>query len=238
VRDNKKANFRHFLNSSKLSIVAAKSVQVMSPYTSNASDSHTVLHTLWSVHDWVPISMIFYLPRSNNNSSKLGVCGIPGGTILFKRSPSINSSLSLFEPMDNSSSNNNNNNGCFLKKSQNHQLRHSYRHHANLVAPPPLNSPSSFSECDARLSTFSPEPLRLPSEAHHRNIPPSILENEAYQSDTNMSISSFQTFQVLLTLKFCEKFVKTFLKIFFFTILEIFGKLGNFLEILENFGKF
>jgi hypothetical protein len=32
-RDNKKADFRHFLNSSKLSIVAAKSVQVMSPYT-------------------------------------------------------------------------------------------------------------------------------------------------------------------------------------------------------------
>jgi hypothetical protein len=27
-------------------IVAAKSVQVMLPYTSNASDSHTVLHTL------------------------------------------------------------------------------------------------------------------------------------------------------------------------------------------------
>jgi hypothetical protein len=42
-RDNKKADFRHFLNSSKLS---AKSVQVISPYTSNASDSHTVLHTL------------------------------------------------------------------------------------------------------------------------------------------------------------------------------------------------
>jgi hypothetical protein len=36
-RDNKKADFRHFLNSSKLS---AKSVQVISPYTSNASDSH------------------------------------------------------------------------------------------------------------------------------------------------------------------------------------------------------
>jgi hypothetical protein len=32
-----------FLNSSKLS---AKSVQVISPYTSNALDSHTVLHTL------------------------------------------------------------------------------------------------------------------------------------------------------------------------------------------------
>jgi hypothetical protein len=43
-RDNKKADFIHFLNSSKLS---AKSVQVISPYTSNASDSHTVLHTLW-----------------------------------------------------------------------------------------------------------------------------------------------------------------------------------------------
>jgi hypothetical protein len=41
--DNKKADFRHFLNSSKLS---TKSVQVISPYTSNASDSHTVLHTL------------------------------------------------------------------------------------------------------------------------------------------------------------------------------------------------
>jgi hypothetical protein len=41
--DNKKGDFRHFLNSSKLS---AKSVQVISPYTSNASDSHTVLHTL------------------------------------------------------------------------------------------------------------------------------------------------------------------------------------------------
>jgi hypothetical protein len=39
----KKLIFRHFLNSSKLS---AKSVQVILPYTSNASDSHTVLHTL------------------------------------------------------------------------------------------------------------------------------------------------------------------------------------------------
>jgi hypothetical protein len=47
-RDNKKADFRQFLNSSKLSIVAAKSVQVMSPYTSNASDSRTVLKTLCS----------------------------------------------------------------------------------------------------------------------------------------------------------------------------------------------
>jgi hypothetical protein len=43
-RDNKKADFRNFLNSSNLS---AKSVQVISPYTSNASESHTVLHTLW-----------------------------------------------------------------------------------------------------------------------------------------------------------------------------------------------
>lgn len=72
---------------------------------------------------------------------------------------------------------NNNNN------QRRHQLRNSYR----LVAPPPLNSPSSFSECDARLSTFSPEPLS--------RIPPSIAENEAYQSDTNMSVCSFQTFQ-------------------------------------------
>jgi hypothetical protein len=48
VRDNKKTDFRQFLNSFKLSIVAAKSVQVMSPYTSNASNSHTVLHTLWT----------------------------------------------------------------------------------------------------------------------------------------------------------------------------------------------
>jgi hypothetical protein len=47
VQDDKKVDFRHFLNSSKLSIVAAKSVQVISPYTSNASDIHTVLHTLW-----------------------------------------------------------------------------------------------------------------------------------------------------------------------------------------------
>ena len=60
-----------------------------------------------------------------------------------------------------------------------------------MVAPPPLNSPSSFSECDARLSTFSPEPLR----GFEPRIPPSISENEAYQSDTNMSVSSFQTFQ-------------------------------------------
>jgi hypothetical protein len=43
-RHNKKADFRHFLNSS---ILSAKSVQVISPYTSNASDNHTVLHTLW-----------------------------------------------------------------------------------------------------------------------------------------------------------------------------------------------
>jgi hypothetical protein len=31
-------------------IVATKSVQVISPYTSNASYSHTVLHTLWGMH--------------------------------------------------------------------------------------------------------------------------------------------------------------------------------------------
>jgi hypothetical protein len=45
--DNKKADFWHFLNSSKLS---AKSIQVISPYTGNALDSHTVLHTLWLKH--------------------------------------------------------------------------------------------------------------------------------------------------------------------------------------------
>lgn len=108
----------------------------------------------------------------------------------FRRSPSINSSLSLFEPLDN------NNSSAFLKKGHQQQLRHSYRHYASCVAPPPLNSPSSFSECDARLSTFSPEPLRLDQP----RIPPSILENEAYQSDsTNVSISSFQTFQKQVT---------------------------------------
>jgi hypothetical protein len=37
----------NFLKSSKLSIVAAKIVRIVSPYTSNASDSHTVIHTLW-----------------------------------------------------------------------------------------------------------------------------------------------------------------------------------------------
>jgi hypothetical protein len=35
-----------FLNSSKLSIAAAKMVRIMSLYRSNASDSHTVLHPL------------------------------------------------------------------------------------------------------------------------------------------------------------------------------------------------
>lgn len=94
-----------------------------------------------------------------------------------RRSPSLHSSLSLFEPLQPLLENNN-----FLKK----QLRHSYRQHASNMAPPPLASPSSFSECDARLSTFSPEPLA--------RIPPSIAENEAYQSDTNGSVSSFQTF--------------------------------------------
>ena len=101
----------------------------------------------------------------------------------FQRSPSLHSSLSLFEPLQPLTTMENNN--CFLKKQN---LRHSYRQHANAVAPPPLHSPSSFSECDARLSTFSPEPLT------HRSIPPCISENEAYQSDTNMSVSSFQTF--------------------------------------------
>jgi hypothetical protein len=47
-RDNKKSDFRHFLNSSKLS---AKSAQVISPYTSNASDRYTVLHTLCIIQD-------------------------------------------------------------------------------------------------------------------------------------------------------------------------------------------
>ena len=110
----------------------------------------------------------------------------------FKRSPSLNSSLSLFEP---STLDNNNiiTNHLNTNKHKTHQqfLRQSYRRQAAMVAPPPLNSPSSFSECDARLSTFSPEPLIGPSP----RIPPSILENEAYQSDTNMSVSSFQTFQ-------------------------------------------
>jgi hypothetical protein len=44
----KKLILDNFLNSSKLSIVAAKIVRIMSPYTSNASDSHTVLHPLWT----------------------------------------------------------------------------------------------------------------------------------------------------------------------------------------------
>ena len=99
-----------------------------------------------------------------------------------RRSPSLHSSLSLFEPLQPLLENNN-----FLKK----QLRHSYRQHASNMAPPPLASPSSFSECDARLSTFSPEPLA--------RIPPSIAENEAYQSDTNGSVSSFQTFMQVRT---------------------------------------
>ena len=99
----------------------------------------------------------------------------------FQRSPSLHSSLSLFEPLQPLNMENNN---CGFLKAQ--KLRHSYRQHASSVAPPPLNSPSSFSECDARLSTFSPEPLT--------RIPPCISENEAYQSDTNMSVSSFQTF--------------------------------------------
>ena len=103
-------------------------------------------------------------------------------------------------------------------------LRNSHRYYNQLVAPPPLNSPSSFSECDARLSTFSPEPLRpLPgaesppacgaatptSSSSHQGLdnpwrplegpwrptpPPTIAENEAYQSD-NASVASFQTFQ-------------------------------------------
>lgn len=116
------------------------------------------------------------IKHKNNASSSQNVISNPH----FVRSPSLNSSLSLFEPLQPLLENNN-----FLKK----QLRHSYRQHASAVAPPPLASPSSFSECDARLSTFSPEPLARPS-----NLPPSIAENEAYQSDTNVSVSSFQTF--------------------------------------------
>jgi hypothetical protein len=46
----KKLILDNFLKSSKLSIVAAKIVRIMSPYTSNASDSHTVLHPLWVVY--------------------------------------------------------------------------------------------------------------------------------------------------------------------------------------------
>jgi hypothetical protein len=48
----KKLILDNFLNSSKLSILAAKIVWIMSPYTSNASDSHTVLHHLCE-HFWV-----------------------------------------------------------------------------------------------------------------------------------------------------------------------------------------
>jgi hypothetical protein len=44
----KKQILNNFLKSSKLSIVAAKIIRIMSPYTSNALDSHTVLHTLWA----------------------------------------------------------------------------------------------------------------------------------------------------------------------------------------------
>ena len=110
------------------------------------------------------------------------------GNSAFKRSPSINSSLSLFEPMPSSivtsmseHLNGNCNNNLVSKKSNYSvasngngagQLRHSYRYQANLIAPPPLNSPSSFSECDARLSTFSPEPLRLPDQPPPPPPPP------------------------------------------------------------------
>jgi hypothetical protein len=47
----KKLILDNSLNSSKLSIVAAKIVRIMSQYTINASDSHTVLHPLWSIDD-------------------------------------------------------------------------------------------------------------------------------------------------------------------------------------------
>ncbi len=105
-----------------------------------------------------------------------------------------NSTLSLFDSSSSISSSyachNNNNNFYHQRQRSSQALRHSHRYAAQLVSPPPLNSPSSFSECDARLSTFSPEPLATSS-----GIPPSILENEAYQSDANMSVCSFQTFQ-------------------------------------------
>jgi hypothetical protein len=44
VHDNKKADVKTF---SQFVQTVNRSSQVMSPYTSNASDSHTVLHPLW-----------------------------------------------------------------------------------------------------------------------------------------------------------------------------------------------
>ena len=143
-------------------------------------------------------------PSNGHNSEAFELCALAAikaknqGPTNFKRSPSLNSSLSLFEPMnpligqshhETTGCNNNN----FHKTAKNNLLRHSYRYQASLVAPPPLNSPSSFSECDARLSTFSPEPLKI---SHFNNDPVSTSsENDAaYQSDTNMSVCSFQTF--------------------------------------------
>ena len=121
--------------------------------------------------------------NNNNNVSKAST---------FKRSPSINSTVSLFEPQD----------GGFKRSPSTHSslsLSANTPTSGRMPFPfpmrknvPQLNSPSSFSECDARLSSFSPEPVLrvLPGPGSGPvglgygdvpRIPPVISENEAYQ---------------------------------------------------------
>jgi hypothetical protein len=108
----------------------------------------------------------------------------------FQRSPSIHSSLSLFEPPEST----------FKRSPSTHSSLSLSAHTptSGRIAFPfpvrkaatPLNSPSSFSDCESRLSSFSPEPaLRvLPGPGtgplcyvDAPRIPPAISENEAYQ---------------------------------------------------------
>ena len=123
------------------------------------------------------------IKHKNNNTIK---------TSTFKRSPSINSTVSLFEPQE----------GGFKRSPSTHSslsLTANTPTSGRIPFPfplrknvPQLNSPSSFSECDARFSTFSPEPILrvLPGPGSGPvglgygdvpRIPPVISENEAYQ---------------------------------------------------------
>jgi hypothetical protein len=136
------------------------------------------------------MAAIKYHNAKNNNNNKSSSSSSSSST--FKRSPSINSTVSLFEPQE----------GGFKRSPSTHSslsLSANTPTSGRMAFPfpmrrnvPQLNSPSSFSECDARLSSFSPEPLMrvLPGPGSGPagfgygdvpRIPPVISENEAYQ---------------------------------------------------------
>ena len=130
------------------------------------------------------MAAIKYKNNNNNGGGK--------NNSTFKRSPSINSTVSLFDPHFEDGFKRSPSTHSSLSLSANTPT-------GRMVFPfplrknvPQLNSPSSFSECDARLSAFSPEPLMRVLPGPHSGpgglcygeaprIPPVISENEAYQ---------------------------------------------------------